>query len=889
MKRPDTTYRLQLSPNFTFNDLDRILDYLDDLGISTIYSAPFFQAREGSMHGYDVINPLAINGEIGDLDEFREICKRLHIKEMTWLQDIVPNHMAFDSKNPWLRDIFELGPLSRFYNFFDINWEFKGLHKVMAPFLGDCLEAVLDRNEMELHLDEQGIFLKYFENLYPLSMKTYEKILAEAGNSKWLTSIKDNEENIEQWREIKRAFLLDIAQNQESREKINKALAEINISKARVKEILDLQYFLPTHWQQTEKEINYRRFFTINGLICLKMEDPVVFETYHLFIKELVEEVFINGLRIDHIDGLFDPEAYLIQLRKVFGNDIYIIVEKILEADEKLPRHWPSQGTTGYDFLAHINHLFTQHSNEEHFTECYEHISPRMPDYETLVFQKKLFILKNRMGGELENLWSYLRKNNLLPAEDPSEQVWKEALGAFLAAFPVYRVYPQKFPLKSRQVQIIDTAYHNAVEIAPQSIEELKCIRNLYVGKTDKEKDKALYFLKRCQQFSGPLTAKGVEDTSFYIYNRLVAHNEVGDSPHHFGIPIEVFHEKMQIKTRDFPLSLNATATHDTKRGEDGRMRLLVLSEIPEEWFSRVDQWREINLKYKKNNIPDNNEEYFIYQTLISGMPFNEEEDFLERTFEYLQKVLREAKVHSNWANPSENYENDVFQFVKNIYSCEEFRKSFDPFHKKVAGLGAIKSLGQSLIKITAPGIPDIYQGTELWDFSYVDPDNRRPVDYGLRMNYMADFRSFSSSNIKKKLNSLKGNFKTGKIKMFTIYKALSQRRKDKDIYQKGDYIPLKLLGEESNKFISYARILGEEWRIVVVPVLVNELFNHGNLKPIGEKLNDLYIDLPDNSPSEWDFIFTGESLLEEEKIPLGDALSTFPVILLKSRKQTWN
>ncbi len=886
MKQPDTTYRIQLSPEFTFGDLDKILDYLDDLGISTIYSAPFFQSREGSTHGYDVLNPFIINNKIGELTHLKGISQRMDQKNMSWLQDIVPNHMAYDSKNPWLRDIFELGPRSNFYNFFDIDWNYKGLNKVMAPFLGENLEKVLEKNELTLKMDEKGIFFKYYENEYPVSIETYDVLLSRTGNDELSNKFREFDHENQQWNEIKEELFNELSSTPE----IQDLLHGINKSKDDIKEILDLQYFLPTYWKLTDKEINYRRFFTINGLICLRMEDPVVFETYHRFINELCADGYINGLRIDHIDGLFDPESYLMNLRDLIGYDFYIVVEKILEADEKLPSHWPAHGTSGYDFLALINHLFTMSSKGEEFTQAYENIFPRIPDYEDLVYQKKFFILKERMGGELDNLWKYLLNNDLLNDSETHEKEWKTALGAFLSAFPVYRVYPMEYPLKNRQLQIIDVAFNKALQFEPKRKPELEYLRSLYVGESGKPKYKALYFLQRCQQFSGPLAAKGVEDTSFYIYNRLIAHNEVGDSPDHFGITSSQFHQKMISRKKNFPLSVNATSTHDTKRGEDSRMRLLVLSEIPEEWFSKVEEWQKINSGIKQDiAVPDNNEEYFIYQTIVGALPFKEEDDFIFRTCAYLQKVLREAKVHSNWANPDEEYEEKVLAFITGILKNPDFRSSLDPFVKKIAGYGAIKSLGQSLIKITGPGIPDIYQGTELWDLSYVDPDNRRAVDYGLRMNYLADFRSFSKTNLKKKLSSLRLNFKSGKIKMFVINKALIQRRKDKELYQKGEYLPLNLKGEANENFLAFARILGNEWRIIIVPTVVTPLFNHGNLKPVKELLKDLTLDLPANAPPEWDFVFTGETIFAEHEIFLCNSLAEFPVVLIKNRKQTWN
>lgn len=889
MKQPDSTYRLQLSPKFTFEDLHRILDYLEDFGISTIYSAPFFQAREGSTHGYDVLDPLTINREIGDLKQFKSIGDRLKTKQMSWLQDIVPNHMAFDPGNPWLKDIFELGPESRFYNFFDINWGYKGLEKVMAPFLGSSLEEVLINEELKVNFNDKGFSLKYYDNIYPLSARSYPDILSKVGANEVVNKFKNFKGNSSAWESLKISFLREVEKNKELEKRITEGVDEINNSREDIQNILDLQYFLPTYWKRTEKEINYRRFFTINDLICLSMENPSVFDTYHYFIKELCDNGLINGLRIDHVDGLFDPEEYLQRLREMLGPDFFIIVEKILEAEEKLPNHWPVQGTSGYEFLARVNHLFTDSSSEEAFNAGYEKISPRVSDYEALVYKKKLFILKERMGGELKNLGALLKE--LLPeSSNNSLDKWEEALSSFLAAFPVYRIYPKEFPLKARQSEIIDAAYKKALENFPEYQEELDYLKQLFLGETYTDVEKTFYFLQRCQQFSGPLAAKGVEDTSFYIYNRLVAHNEVGDSPENFGISVDDFHQKMLKRKKDFPVSINATATHDTKRGEDSRMRLDVLSEIPDEWFTKVEEWKEINSDIRKNKkVPGNNEEYFIYQTLIGAMPFEEEEDFLTRTCNYLQKVLREAKVHSNWAEPDEEYENAVFEFVKDILENQEFRNSLDPFIEKISGLGAIKSLGQSLIKITAPGIPDTYQGTELWDFSYVDPDNRRPVNYDLRIDYMAHFRSFNKTNLQEELKALKADFSTGKIKMYTQHKALLQRRRDQDLFQKGEYIPLVISGKTSDNFIAYARVLGEEWRIVIVPVLVSKMFDHKNLDINAGHFEDLIIKLPENAPSEWDNIFTGNTFFTKKAINVTKCFPDFPVIFLKNRKETWS
>ncbi len=886
MKFPASTYRVQLSSDFSLRELQKNLDYLDDLGISTIYAAPFFQARAGSKHGYDVLNPFQINKEIGSYETLKTIHKELKAKNMDWLQDIVPNHMAFDGNNPWLHAIFELGPNSRYYNFFDINWDYKGWEKVMAPFLGATLEEVIENKELKLNFDENGFSIKYFDHSYPCSVRSYPEILASAGAGAWTEKFRTFTGNEEDWKGMKTFLDRELRKDNEMRENINVVVQEINSSGDKIREIIDLQYYIPTHWKHTEKEINYRRFFTINDLICLRMEDQKIFDTYHTFIHQLCKEGVINGLRIDHIDGLFDPPGYLEKLRELVGNDFYVIVEKILEWEEKLPVKWPIQGTSGYGFLAQANHLFTQTENELTFSETYKEINQHIPDYDELVYQKKLFILKERMGGELRNLWLLLQDQDLVPSmEKHKEDNYLDALSAFLAAFPVYRIYPEDFPLKDLQVKLIEIAYQRALDHFPEQKQELDYLKSIFFGERKKDEERMFYFLQRCQQFTGPLAAKGVEDTSFYIYNRLISHNEVGDSPENFGITVKDFHERMIQRKKNFPFSVNATATHDTKRGEDARMRLNVLSELPQEWFEKIEEWKIINKKIRKNKkVPDNNEEYFIYQTILGGMPFQADENFLTRTQDYLQKVLREAKVHSNWAEPDEVYETSVFEFIAGILENEEFKNSFNPFLKKIAHYGAIKSLGQALLKITAPGIPDVYQGTELWDFSYVDPDNRRPVNYDLRKSYLSYFKDINEDDLNDKIKSIKQSYRDGKVKMYTLHRALILRKNHPDLFGNGEYIPLRVFGKSSEQILSFARKHEKNWVVVVIPVGVTAFFSSESLVPQKDLLKETVLSLPDEAPKEWLNVFTGEIIETEKELTLESLFSSFPVGLLKSK-----
>ncbi|MHA6280577.1 malto-oligosyltrehalose synthase [Salinimicrobium sp. CAU 1759] len=875
MKNPVSTYRVQLSPDYTFDDLDGIVDYLEEFGISTIYSAPFFQARKGSTHGYDITNPFQINKQIGKLDMFRRISKKLQQKNMSWLQDIVPNHMAFDGDNIWMQDIFEMGPDSIHYNFFDIDWKESG--KVMAPFLGSPLEDVIRNRELQIKVSKRGFLITYFDHEYFAAARSYASILGREMGAKWEEQFRNFSGEDENWQELKEYFLREYDKEPDFRNKVDQRVEEINASEEKLKGILGEQFFLPAHWKETEKEINYRRFFTINDLICLRMEDRQVFESYHRFILQLCEENLIQGLRIDHIDGLFDPKGYLEWLREKLGPEFYITIEKILEWDEKLPVHWPVEGTSGYGFLATVNQLLTNQRSENKFTEVYQTLNPRHQDYHKLVYEQKRFILEERMGGEYNNLWKMALEYDLLKEKEND----RKALGAFLAAFPVYRIYPEEYPLRKRQKKIIDAAFEAAKDHQPGLKEELEDIRKFFLGEAEKDREHMLKFLQRCQQFTGPLAAKGVEDTTFYIFNELISHNEVGDSPENFGLSISGFHKRMIGRMEDFPLSINATATHDTKRGEDSRMRLNVLSEIEQEWFEKVQQWKEIAKTVRNDNaVPDTNEEYFIYQMLIGAWPYSGEpgEEFLERSTAYLQKVLREAKENSSWAAPNEEYENKVYTFLKDLLNSSDFRDSFQSFHAKVAVYGVVKSLSQSLLKIIAPGIPDVYQGTELWDLSYVDPDNRRPVDYDLRKKYLSEIAAVSPEEMEKELQNLKKDYTNGKIKMYCLHRALLARRDMAEVFEAGEYIPLEVQGEMGSRIVAFARVIDGKAAVVVSPAMVVDLFTEDlGVKDLPEELKVI---LPDTLKGTFKNVFSGKDF-SSEALVVKDLFTDFPVALL--------
>lgn len=877
---PSATYRLQTSPNFKLSDIKAQIPYLHELGVSTIYSAPFFCARPGSEHGYDVTAPYDINPEVGTKQELQEIALELRQRGMGWLQDIVPNHMAYHPDNVWLMDVLEKGPQSYFYTFFDIDFhhpDFNG--QVMVPFLGDPLEKVLEQGQLELKFSDKGITVNYYDNAYPLSVSSYRPLLEEAqkasgepevtplvAQSLKELQLHEGEESINPaaWGNFKKK----LHKAEALRQALQQVIQRINPDKVQLRKLLNKQHFILCHWQETEKKINFRRFFTVNDLICLRMEHPEVFEQYHQFIKQLCDQELVQGLRVDHVDGLFDPSTYLKRLRQLAGPEQYIVVEKILEGEEELPERWPIQGNSGYDFLAWVSNLYTSKKGRRQLTDIYRRLVPEAPtNYEQLVFDKKMFILTNYMQGELENLLRQLQQRHLVPLEP--EDKWRRALAVLLTAWPVYCIYGNRFPLSRGDMKVVDEAFAEAHKQAPDVEAQLKHLHTLFTLAPEDSEETAhhkLYFVMRSQQFTGPLAAKGVEDTTFYNYNRLISLNEVGNSPDIFHLETEEFHERMLYRQRVYPHSINATATHDTKRGEGARMRLNVLSEMAEEWEQKVQQWLQITKKYTSE--PSNNDLYFLLQTLVGVLPLNGEVDdtLVERVQEYLEKALREAKVKTDWSAPNESYEQAMKDLVHQLLlQDEDFIHSFQPFFLKVAHYGWVYALSQTLLKITCPGVPDVYQGTELWDLSLVDPDNRRPVDYDLRRRYLQELQQEEEKGVEKLHEELLHHPEDAKVKLYLLHKALTTRRDLQPLFDQGQYIPLQVQGAQQQHVLAFARHHQGQWVLVVVPLLLVALVDSHH-QPLGAEVwGDTAILLPQHAPQEWQQAL-GQGKLKDRK-----------------------
>jgi len=809
--RPLATYRIQFNKDFNFSALEKIIPYLKSLGVETIYASPIFQASPASMHGYDVTDPLKINSEIGTEKQLLALSAKLRKEGIHWVQDIVPNHMAFHPDNHWLMDVLEKGKKSAFFSYFDISPAAK--EKLMVPFLGEELQEAIVKGSIKLTQAGKVFILSFGGNDWPI-------------NSQGQSYVREH------------------------------TVAKINRDKALMRNLIDSQYYLPCYWQKTEKAINYRRFFTVNSLICLNIQSPQTFNAYHEYIFKLIDKGVFQGLRVDHVDGLADPKAYLRKLRKSVGPEAYIVVEKILAHNEQLPVDWGVEGTTGYDFLAISNNLFTNKMAQKPFDEIYKQVTGKIPDPAALAYQKKKDILYGHIQGELDNLVSLFIRSELTEKEDLDrigETSLKNALGELLIRMPVYRYYAYDFPLSGTALDNL-TALFDQVTGIPENHNAGKLLKQVFLEeplKRDKNyRIKLGKFYQRCMQFTGPLMAKGVEDTLMFSYNRFAGHNEVGDSPESFGLQVDSFHQYMTERQLHWPFSMNAGATHDTKKGEDTRARLNVLTDIPGRWETLVRELLKLAaaLQQKTPAYRDlhPNDIYLLFQT-IAGMlalPGQEEDELEPRLSAYLEKALREAKKRSDWAEPDEQYESKFKRFAGHFTGPgAKGYQLFRSFVNEIADFAVINSLSQLLLKFTCPGIPDIYQGTELWDLSLVDPDNRRAVDYLKRSAVLADMENFPPRKLWEDRYS-------GRIKLWLTAKLLKIRKENQLIFESGEYIPLDVRGKYHKHICAYARKKDKEWILVAIPLGLASLCRtdgYGNFD-----WGDTEIILPQHAPPCW-------------------------------------
>ncbi len=929
---PSSTYRIQFNASFPLSAAQQIVSYLAELGISDIYASPIFQARSGSSHGYDVVDPCSINHELGGEEDLLALIEALKKQKMGWIQDIVPNHMAYDGQNKMLMDVLESGPDSDFYESFDVNWNHSYLNiqgRILAPFLGNFYNVCLEQGQIKLCYDESGLSISYYSLKLPLNINTYYSVFThnlkkfkqklKKGDPDYikflaalytLRSIPTKADLLERTDQI--AFVKELlwelySHSSDIHHFVDETIAQFNgiPEEASSFDLLDRllteQYFNLAFWKVGAEEINYRRFFTINELISLRIEDKEVFKRTHELIADFVNRDIFQGLRVDHIDGLYDPGEYLKRLRDK-AKTAYIVVEKILEADEPLQDSWPIQGSTGYEFLIKATGLFCDSRNEEEFTSIYTGFSRHKEDFEEVAEAKKRVILDRNLAGDVDNLSYYLKQlaSHHRYANDFTLYSLRKALIEVLVRFPVYRIYFTDETLSEQEMSYVQTAIAESIEDVPDLNNELRFIEKVLLldydeSLNEEERHEWIDFAKRTQQLSGPLMAKGVEDTAFYVYNRLISLNEVGGDPGRFGTSVEDFHRFNHYRCQHWPHTLNTLATHDTKRGEDARARINILSEIPEDWKDCLEEWHQANLKFKKkvrrSEYPDRNDEYLLYQTLIGSMPFFSGEEpayyhrdylqFIQRVKDYLIKAVREAKVHTAWLKNDTDYEEAATQFVEQILlpsDENDFLPSFVPFQRQIQHLGIFNSLSQTLLKLTSPGIPDIYQGSEFWELSMVDPDNRRPVDYQQRQVCLQALKSGLDRDPKQLIQQLLATRQDGRIKQFVIYLGLQIRRTYPEIFRSGNYLPIEVKGSYRQHIVAFVREIENQAILVAVPRLVTGLVEAG-VDPIGGEIwGDTELVLPQKMQQHWRNLFTQDTLISQGSLLAKDVFDLMPL-----------
>jgi (1->4)-alpha-D-glucan 1-alpha-D-glucosylmutase len=996
---PESTYRLQFKADFTFRDAAKITPYLADLGMTHAYASPYLKARPGSGHGYDIVDHRKLNPEVGSDDDFNAWVDALRQHGMSHVLDVVPNHMGIvGNENEWWNDVLENGPASPYSGYFDIDWATitrpELLGRVLLPVLGAPYGEVLESQQLKLEFENGALRVAYFDHRFPVAPRTYGMVLNhrvddlakklpadDSGLVEFLsilTAIKNLPDRTEteparvtermREKEVVKRRLAKLTQESAAvGEHIATLTAEFNGKQGDPKsfdlldDLLNHQSYRLSFWRVAADEINYRRFFDINELAALSAEREEVFLATHALVLKLLAEGKIAGVRIDHVDGLYDPRQYLERLqqhfvlalaRQIFDAEsafrsldwsavegplreqiadavrgaaekkaelpLYVVVEKILGADERLADEWATHGTSGYHFLNQLNGLFVAPSRDD-FTRLYHAYIGDDPAYSEVVYRSKRLVLQSAMSSELSMLGQQLDRlaQKHRWSRDFTINGLRLALREVIACFPVYRSYIADDGVHEADKKYILRAVRTARNRNPAVSSSLfNFVRDTLLQKPPQPggADNAYQAEQRrlagkFQQVTSPVIAKGIEDTAFYQFNRLLSLNEVGGDPDRFGLPPAALHKQLAERRQRWPRALSTTATHDTKRGEDVRARINVLSEIPGEWREAAVRWRELNRPHRvmvdELEAPDANEEYFLYQALVGSSQWaagSEDQPevvphdssstancplptahYVQRMQDYMHKALHEAKVHSSWINPDPAYDDAVRQFVASILDPDKSRPFLDDllaFTRRVAHFGYLNSLSQALVKFTAPGVPDTYQGTELWDFSLVDPDNRRPVDYELRSRLLAEVKAGAGSGAEfcRELLAAKED---GRVKLYLTWRALQARKAHPGLFSEGEYLPLEPSGALAEHLFAFARRLGDRAALIVVPRVMTRLVGDGEL-PLGDIWGDTHLPLPaEFRGASWRNAFTSEPLPSGETLRMAAALTHFPIALL--------
>jgi len=975
--RPVSTYRLQFHREFRFVHARALVPYLHALGITHCYSSPLLKARAGSAHGYDITDHNSLNPEIGSEEEFQALISELRANGMALILDTVPNHMGVGhGDNPWWQDVLQNGRSSGYADFFDIDWEpFKPeLHdKVLFPVLGGSYGVELERGHLRLKFD--GAFVvQYFDKRMPVDPQTIPLIFEPLGDLRVqpveipeaeraeledvlfkLRQLPPNNSTDTQPVNRRRAEapallhrLQQLAeQSGPTRCLIENALASLNGDSSvprsfdSLHRLLDAQAYRLAHWLVSGEEINYRRFFDVNDLAGLRMENPRVFAATHQLLRRLLADGSVTGLRIDHPDGLLNPPQYFVRLQMlyaasqccgpearghvaengieeevqtIFGQHewmqrqapLYVVLEKILEPGEHLPA-WPIDGTVGYGFTNLLNGIFIDGRNRRSFTRIYERVIGGVVEPETVIYEAKDQVMNTALASEVAVLTNLLDEISGADrhARDFTAKSLATVIRETIACFPVYRTYiDERGNVSELDRAFIDAAIARAKrrnEAMPASVFDF--LRNiLLLQGSAPEGDgeqyrKWLYFVLKFQQLSGPVMAKGLEDTACYVYNRLTSVNEVGGSPAEFGFPVEEFHRGNLERAEKWPHALLLTSSHDTKRSEDVRARLNVLSEMPRDWSAAVMRWRRMNQAAKitisdGRLVPDANEEYLLYQTLVGAWPFAPDLDgeFAWRVQRYMNKAAHEAKVNLSWVNDNPEYVRALNEFIARILTPASagkrnpFLQRVEEFVRPVAYFGALNSLAQVLLKITVPGVPDFYQGNELWEFRLVDPDNRHPVDFAVRERQLNELlRQSGEGRLLELCSDLMANYQDGRIKMWVTMRALNFRREHQELFRTGSYSPLTAANEKQEHVAAFARSYEDRAIVVAAPRLTYTMMRGRVQPPIGDVWGNAELQLPaEVLGTRLLNVFTGEEFpVNGRTLPCRQLFAFFPVALL--------
>lgn len=979
---PESTYRLQFHAGFTFRDATAIAPYLRDLGVTHVYASPYLKARPGSTHGYDIVDHRVLNPEIGTREDYDAWVTALRECGLKQVLDIVPNHMGVATNdNPWWNDVLENGPASRYAEHFDIAWQASDRDdlrdRVLLPVLGNSYGDVLEAGELKLSFEAGAFRVAYYDRWFPVSPRSYALILgqrpeelearlgAESPDLSEYQSIltavghlpdrteTDPAKVTERQREkevVKRRLADLTARSEVVRHFIDENVASYNGTAGdpksfdRLDELLGRQCYRLAYWRVATDEINYRRFFDINDLAALSMEREEVFRAAHELVLAFLTDGTLEGVRIDHPDGLYDPQGYFHRLQRAYlvalarkeheaGPEgatpfteiepalvekiearlteianatgarrwpLYVVAEKILGAAEQLPGEWAVYGTSGYEFVNAVNGVFIDAAGERPLTRLYRELVDDAPRFAEMMYRCKRLVLQASLASELHTLTRQLdrlaREGRM--TRDFTLYTLRGALREVIACFPVYRSYTSDAgTVHDADRQYVEAAVRRARArnplTGPPVFDFLR--RTLLLeypdGATDADQAEQRRFVGKFQQVTSPVMAKGLEDTAFYRYFRFASLNEVGGDPGRFGTSAEGLHAFNADRQAKWPYALSPLSTHDTKRSEDVRSRLNVLSEIPDEWGEAVRRWVRMNAGLKRaagdETAPDVNDEYLIYQTLVGAWPLAETPEalaaFVPRVQEYMVKALHEAKSRSSWVNPNADYDRATQEFVARLLdptASQAFLDDFRPLLQRVVRCGLFNSLSQTLLKFASPGAPDTYQGTELWDFSLVDPDNRRPVDYARRNELLADclaadsksgdaLRDFAAETLASK--------EDGQVKLYVTHRALACRRDNPGLFSEGEYLPLAATGTKSDHLFVFARRHKGKSAVVAVPRLIAKLCGT-TPEPLGDVWGDTTLAVP---KGRWRNVFTGEVLTATDALPAADVFRHFPVALL--------